>query len=143
MKFLCDAKKFYESIANGEDREMFCKEYGKPERFERGIQVSLPNAKTLTQNGAIWRDFEIVGNLMFCNKEYVYYALLKADEFQDIWLDRINGKWIFHTLSMLDKKSTALFITRYREFLQAKVNESYGEWIPIDWSKREEIGEMK
>src|SRR4030066_228068 len=111
--------------------------------FERGIQVSLPNAKTLTQNGAIWRDFEIVGNLLFCNKEYVYYALLKADEFQDIWLDRINGKWIFHTLSMLDKESTALFIIRYREFLQAKVNESYGEWIPIDWSKREEIGEMK
>ena len=138
MKILCDAKAFFDSIIAEEDCAAFTEEYGKPENFKFGIRVHLPNEKTLSQNGACWRDFEIVGRLLHCNKEMVYVTLLRAEEFQDIWLDRVNGKWIFHTLSMLDREKTALFITRYREFLQAKVNLEYGEWIWIDWSKKDE-----
>ena len=143
MKVLCNAKAFFDSILYEEDRAAFIEEYGKPENFRFGIKVHLPNEKTLSQLGACWRDFEIVGRLLHCNKEMVYVTLLRAEEFQDIWLDRVNGKWVFHTLSMLDKEKTAELITRYREFLQAKVNLEYGEYMEIDWSRKdkdEEVG---
>ena len=143
MKVLCNAKAFFDSILYEEDRAAFIEEYGKAENFRFGIKVHLPNEKTLSQLGAVWRDFEIVGRLLHCNKEMVYVTLLRAEEFQDIWLDRVNGKWVFHTLSMLDKEKTAELITRYREFLQAKVNLEYGEYMEIDWSRKdkdEEVG---
>ena len=143
MKVICSAKAFFDSILYEEDRTAFIEEYGKPENFKFGIKVHLPNEKTLSQLGSVWRDFEIVGRLLHCNKEMVYVTLLRAEEFQDIWLDRVNGKWVFHTLSMLDKEKTAELITRYREFLQAKVNLEYGEYMEIDWSRKdkdEEVG---
>jgi len=142
MKVLCSAKAFFDSIIYDEDRAAFTEEYGKPENFRFGIRVHLPNEKTLSQLGAVWRDFEIVGRLLHCNQEMVYVSLLRAEEFQDIWLDRVNGKWVFHTLSMLDKEKTAKLITRYREFLQAKVNLEYGEYVEIDWSRKDKDKEV-
>ncbi len=143
MKLILDAKKFVEAIKYDQDRDLFNREYGGPERFPHGIQVSLPNEKTITQNAAFWLDMTTVAKLLYTDKETVYAMLLRAEQFQDVWMEQsFYGKdqkptWRFRTLSGLSKSEMSEFFPRYREFLQEVVNREYGEWVPISWAKKE------
>jgi len=138
MRLLCDAKKFFESIGNGEDREAFLDEFGSPGRFGGGILVDLPRSKSLEQNSLIWRDMTIAAGYLHTTKETCYYWLLKSELFADVWLVEKRGKLIFRTLSGLSKKETSEFIPRMRDFFQNKINEEYGEYVPIEWSGNNE-----
>jgi len=138
VRFLCDAKKFFESIGNGEDREAFLDEFGSPERFSGGILVDLPRSKSLKQLGLIFRDLTIAAGYLHTTKETCYYWLLRSELFADVWLVEKRGKLIFRTLSGLSKKETSEFIPRMRDFFQNKINEEYGEYVPIEWSGKNE-----
>ena len=142
MKLLVQSKLFCKSIANGEDRAKFERYFSGRRNFQSMplLQVTLPEAKTLSQLGAIWLDFTKVGKLLFCEPSYVYYLCLRADCLQDIWLAEKDGQYIFNTLSGLSKEKTIEAIPRFRDFLQQLVKEKYGEWVVINWSCQENIG---
>jgi hypothetical protein len=138
MRLLCDCKKFIDSIGNGEDREKFLKRFGSPERWQNGIFVNIAEHKTRTQLGAIWRDFTLVGNLLYTTAESVYIGLIRADEFLTFFTEPTErGGYKFVTLGSFDKDKTSRFIEAYRPYWQEKVNDAYGEYVLIDWSKRE------
>ena len=151
MKILCQSKLFYESISDAEARAKFKKKYfsgGKNFYNMPLIQVVLYDAKTRHQLGAIWRDWTVVSKLMFTDPNTVYYWCIKAPCLSDCWvIESQYGKnsdkksWSFITLSGFTKDHIieTNFIPRYRDFLQQKVNEEYGEYIPIEWSKKENI----
>ena len=143
MKVLVDAKKYYDAIIFKSDKDHFDEEYGDPKRFSNGIHTILPNHKTISQNSSIWRDWTEAARLLYCTKEYIYYRLQHAEEFSDIWLSKIDGIWTFRSLSSLSKAETSDFIPRYREWLQAKINEKYGEWTYIQWSSQENLEQEK
>lgn len=137
MKILCDASLFYNSIFNQQEKDEFKKHYGSPDKFFNGIYVSLPNDKTLSQNALIWRDWSEVARLLYTTKETIYWMLLRADEFVDVWTEKVNGAYRVRTLSALNKQETSEFIPRYRDYLQEFVNQEYGEWTAINWSQSE------
>ena len=148
MKLILDAQKFVDAIKYMQDRESFVKEYGEPEQFPYGIQVSLPNEKTITQNASFWQDMTTIATLLYTDKETVYAMLLRAEQFQDIWMEKSTyGKdkkptWRFRTLSGLSKTEMSDFFPRYREYLQEVVNREYGEWIQINWARKETDGRI-
>ena len=143
MKIMCITGLFKESISNGQDKAAFEKQYGGKEMPQ--IYVTLPNAKTLTQNGAIWRDFTEVGKLMYCSKEAVYAKVFTAPEMYDFLVvfepygPAGKSEPRVRSLSELSKEDVSNFIGPMREFLQAWVNDAYGEWVPIAWSNRENM----
>jgi len=151
MKLHCQSKLFYESIADGESRKKFLKKYFNGfKTFENMplIAVTLYDAKTLHQLGAIWRDWTIVGHLMNTDANTVYYWCIKAPCLADCWVvessygkDNDKKSWSFITLSGFTKDHIieTNFIPRYRDFLQQKVNNEYGEYQYIAWSKKENI----
>jgi len=136
MRLLCDSRKFFDSIANSEDRQKFLSYFDGLRNFDSMsiLQVTLPEAKTQSQLGTIWRDFEIAGRLLHCEPSYVYYLCSRADSLQDIWLQNINGTWHFSTLSGLTKEQTSAAIPRLRDFMQELVNLEYQQYVVINWS---------
>ena len=148
MEFICDTEKYYNSISNSEDKKKFKEKYLKGKSFKifPYIKTRLFDSKTVSQNSAIWRDMSIVAKLMYTDKETVYYWLLKASVLKDIWLQEScygNGKkktFKFRTLSKLTKEEMMEAIPRFRDYMQQLVNEEYGEYVVIHWSKIDNIG---
>ena len=109
------------------------------------IETTLYDAKTQTQNQTCWRDWGIAAELMFCDKETIYYWLLKNPAFEDIWMEESTyGKnkkksHRFLTMSGLTKEKIIDFIPRYRDFLQEIINKEYQTYVLINWSKFENI----
>jgi hypothetical protein len=103
--------------------------------------VSLPNAKTHSQNSAIWRDFSIAGQFLYCSKEAVYNELRLSPEFEDLFfVDDFSIRTgecrkRYRGLSELDKEETIEFISRYREILQAWIDDRHGEAMLVAWSR--------
>jgi len=147
MKITCDTNKYFDSIANSEDKEKFVKKYFSNKTFAQMpfIETILYDAKTQTQNQTCWRDWGIAANLMYTDKETVYYWLLKAKCFEDIWMEESTyGKnkkksHRFVTMSGLTKEKIMEFIPRYRDFLQEIINKEYQTYVLINWSKFENI----
>lgn len=142
MRLLVQTAKFYAALANSEEREKFNTYFSGNRSFETMplMQVTLPQARTLSQNAAIWVDFTTVGQLLHCDKNYVYHVLvLRAECLQDIWLKQIDSGWRFDGLSSLSKEEMSNAIPRIRDFLQHTVNEACGEWTPIDWACQENL----
>lgn len=149
MKFNVFTEKYYEALTNSEDKKNFLNRYFSGSKTFSNMPVittKLYDAKTITQNGTIWRDWSIVAKLMYTAKETVYYWCLKNPQFQDIWLEKSSyGKnknrssYRFRSLSDLSFEETVDFIPRYREFLQAIVNREHQEYVVINWSKFENI----
>ena len=143
MKYLCDIKKFIGSIYYKDDREA-AQKYFESKPGMNLVLVSLPNAKTLSQNAAIWRDWSIAGEFLHLTKEEIYCTLRLADEFSDLFLiadfNRRTGeeKLRYRGLSEFDKIETSEFIPRYREYLQSWIDGEYGETMLVEWSRDEE-----
>lgn len=150
MKLRCISKLFYESIGNGEDKKLFLEKYFSGNKtFENMslIEVTLYDAKTRHQLGAIWLDWTNVGKLLFCDANTIYYLLIKAPCMADCWVEKTtygNDKkrtYRFITLSGFTKDHIieTNFFDRYRDYLQEMVNKEYGEYVPIKWAKKENI----
>ena len=143
MKLLCITADFYKSISNGEDRKKF-EAYAMRRRWPI-IQVTLPDAKTQSQNGAIWRDFTIAGQWLGCDKETIYAMVRTCEQLRDIWITetKVGKKNIPHyrlrSLSELSKDETTELIPRMRDYLQGLIDESEGETVIIDWSSKENL----
>ena len=144
MKILCFTNKFEESIAASDYRESFKKWLGK-RSFDTmpSMFVELFESKTPTQLHTIFRDFGIIATLLFTDKDTIYaesmrhpklkYFFLKETEYG---LKEKRKKSIqLHTLSQFSKKECIEFIPMYREVWQGEINEQYGEYIIIHWSK--------
>jgi len=148
MKIHCKSENLFHSIVYANEQDEFRKKYFSGNKTFNSmpiILVSLYDEKTLTQLGTCWRDWSIAAKFLYTDKETIYYMLLKAPEFKEIWLEEsIIGKskkktYRFCTLSGLSKEKTADLITRYRDYLQEIINKEHGEYIPINWSKKENI----
>ena len=149
MKLFCETKKFFESIANAEDRNRFKKRYFSNKTFDQMplIQVALFDAKTKHQLGAIWGDWTEVAKLLYTSPEAIYFELIKDKRLIDCWLEETTiGKdkkktYRFITLSGFSKDHIieTNFIPRYRDILQEWVNEEYKEYIYIKWYKKENL----
>ena len=143
MRLLCITSEFYRSISNGEDRKKF-EAYAMRRRWPI-IQVSLPDAKTQSQNSAVWRDFTIAGQWLGCDKETVYHLVRFCEQLEDIWLTetKVGKKNIpsvrYRSLSELTKDETSELIPRMRDYLQGLIDESEGETIIINWSNKENM----
>lgn len=154
MKLLCDSKKFYESIANSEDKEKYMKKYFSGLRTFENMpftQVTLWDAKTKHQIGAIWGDWTLAANYLETSPECIYYELIKDKRLADCWTEETTiGKdktrsFVFITLSAFSKDHiiNTNFIPRYRDILQERINKEYGEYIPIKWFKKENLLDSK
>ena len=141
MKLLVNSRKFFDALLGDDDRRRFNDWFGNNRNYNSMpvIQVTLPEAKTQSQLGTIWRDFEIAGRLLHCEPSYVYYLCSRADSLQDIWLQNINGTWHFSTLSGLTKEQTSAAIPRLRDFMQELVNLEYQQYVVINWSCKANI----
>ena len=141
-RYLCNKQKYLASINFNDDRKKAEQEFATHGEL---IETTAHTNKTLSQNSAIWRDFQIAGRLLYMSKEQIYTEILIADEFDDLFylpenVSRRTGevKPRYRTLSELSKEETSEFIPRYREYLQAWINDQYGEIVPVDWSRDEE-----
>jgi len=150
MKIICESKKFYDSIANSEDKKRFVNKYFSGlKTFENMplVEVSLYDAKTRHQLGAIWLDWTNVAKLLYTSPECIYYELIKDNRLQDCWIEETTiGKnkqksFRFITLSGFSKDHIieTNFISRYRDILQERVNKEYGEFVYIKWAKKENL----
>ena len=143
MRLLCITAEFYNSISNGEDRKKF-ENYVMTKRWPI-IQVVLPDAKTQSQNSAIWRDFTVAGYWLGCDKETVYAMVRTCEQLRDIWITETKvGKknipqYRIKSLSELSKEETSELIPRMRDYLQGLIDESEGESVLINWSSRENL----
>lgn len=143
MKCLVDSRKFRDAIANAEDRGRFDEYMSGPRNYSTMplMSVTLPQAKTLTQLGAIWLDFTTVARLMHCDPSIVYLQCLRAEQLIDVWVQvGSDGHCHFTTLSGLTKEQMSIAIPLIRDYLQHLVNGSYGEWTPIVWADKHNIG---
>jgi len=149
MKILCETQKYFESIANGEDRKKFEKKYFSNKTFEQMplIQTTLYDAKTRHQIGAIWGDWTMVANKLYTSPECIYYELIKDKRLSDCWAEETTigqnktKSYRFITLSGFSKDHIidTNFITRYRDILQERVNKEYGEYVYLKWFKKENL----
>ena len=138
MRLLCDCKLFLKSIGNGEDRAKFLKRFGSPERFPNVLYVNIVEHKTKRQLGTVRRDLTVIGKLFFTDGESIYIYMLRSDDFLEFFTEKgEDNEYHFTTLGTFDKDKTSRFIEAYRPYWQEKVNEAYGCYMPIDWSKRE------
>ena len=149
MKLLCHSELFCKSISNGEDRKRFMDKYFKGMKTFNSmplVEVSLYDAKTRHQLGAIWGDWTKVAKLLYTEPEAIYYELIKDERLKDCWLEETTiGKdnkksFRFLTLSGFSKDRIVKtdFIPRYRDILQEKVNKEYEEYVIIKWYKKDE-----
>lgn len=141
MRLLVQTRKFFDALANSEEREKLLTYFSGPRSFDSMplMRVTLPEAKTQTQLGTVWLDFTIVAGLLYCEPSYVYYLCLRAESLSDIWLQERDGGWHFSTLSGLTKEQTSAAIPRLRDFMQELVNNKYQEWQPIEWASKEHL----
>ena len=142
MKLLVDSRKFRDAIANAEDRGRFDEYMSGPRNYSTMplMSVTLPQAKTLTQLGAIWLDFTTVARLLHVDPTYVYYLCMRTDKLSDIWLQERDGGWHFSTLSGLTKEETSAASPRLRDYMQEMVNLAHGEYVPIVWADKHNLG---
>ena len=113
MRILVDINRFYASIGNGEDRKKFKEVYGHNLSTDSALFVELPDHKTLTQLGAIWRDWTITGKLLKASANSIYLKLMKSEECRDIFFQKDeHGNWEFNTLSGVKKQRTSDLIER-------------------------------
>ena len=150
MKLLCVSKLLYESIANDEDKKRYLKKYFSGfKTFETMplTQITLYDAKTKHQLGAIWGDWTMIGKKLYTSPECIYYELIKDERLKDCWIEETTiGKnkqksFEFITLSGFTKDHIieTNFITRYRDILQERVNKEYGEYVYLKWFKKENL----
>ncbi len=150
MKLLVDSRKFYDSIANAEDREKFKDYFFKGFRTFSNtpvLRIDLAEAKTMRQLGTIWRDFGIIARLLFTHSETVYAMTMKAEPLRDFFLTEDEwgiGKkrkktWRLRTLSEFSKQDCVEFIPLMRDYWQGIINKEYGEYVIIHWSRSENI----
>ena len=141
MKLRCDTGKLFAALANADDRQKFSEYFSGRRTFESMplVEVSLPNKKTITQNNALWRDFEIAGKLLHCDSTFVYYQCLKAEQLQDVWLKETDDGWKFCSLSQLTKDNMTTATPQIHDYLQGLINDEYGEWVVINWSCKENV----
>ncbi len=143
MKCLVDSRKFRDAIANAEDRGRFDEYMSGPRNYSTMplMSVTLPQAKTLTQLGAIWLDFTTVARLMHTDPSMLYLQCLRAEQLIDVWVQvGSDGRYHFVSLSGLTKEQMSVAIPLIRDYLQHLVNGSYGEWTPIVWADKHNIG---
>ncbi len=143
MRVLVDSRKFRDAIANAEDRGRFDEYMSGPRNYSTMplMSVTLPQAKTLTQLGAIWLDFTTVARLLHTDPSMLYLQCLRAEQLTDVWVQLDNdGRYHFISLSGLTKEQMSVAIPRIREYLQHVVNGAYGEWVPVVWAEKDNIG---
>ena len=143
MKLLVNSRPFAACIAYAEDRAKFAAYFSGSRSFDTMplLRVTLPEAKTLTQLGTVWKDFTIVGELLHIEPSMVYLQCLRAEQLNDVWLQERDGVWHFSTLSGLTKEQTSAAIPMIRDYLQQVVNDAHGEWINIRWACKENVKE--
>jgi hypothetical protein len=67
--------------------------------------------------------------------------MLRAEQLTDVWVQLDNdGRYHFISLSGLTKEQMSVAIPRIREYLQHVVNGAYGEWVPVVWAEKDNIG---
>ena len=107
--------------------------------LDDALFVDLPDHKTMTQLGTVWRDWTVAGKLLKYSANAVYFKLMKSEECRDIFFRKDDkGNWEFMTLSGFNKSRTSDLIERYRPVIQNWVDEAYSDHIEINWSQREE-----
>lgn len=150
MKLDCDSKKFYESIANGEDRQKFKDWFNTSNKtFDNMpmLRIDLTESKTLTQLGTIFRDFGIIAKMLYTDKDTIYAESMRHKELREFFIKKSELGLIgkkkksvqLHTLSQFSKQECIEFIPIYREIWHGVINEQYGEYMIINWSKLENI----
>ena len=125
----------YRSITNSADRKRFERYTLSPTIF-----IPLPDSKTQSQLGAVWRDFTIAGEWLDCDKDVIYGMCVQAEALQEFFFEKVKIKGelrlIFTTLSTFSKEKMSLFIPRMRDYLQGEINKKAGN-VLINWSSRE------
>lgn len=146
MKITCLTKKFQESIAASDHREKFKDWLGKrnPDNMPI-ISVQLFESKTDTQLHTIFRDFGIIANLLYTDKDTIYAESMRHEELRRFFIKETEygiktkrKKSIkLHTLSEFSKNDCMEFIPIYREVWQGIINKQYGDFVVIHWSSEE------
>lgn len=148
MKLQVLTKEFRESISAADYREKFDKWMGNRNHENMPtLFVDLFESKTPTQLGTIFRDFGIIARLMHTDKDTIYAESMRHPELQEFFLEESEfgiGKHRktcvkLHTLSQFSKDECIQFIPMYREVWHGVINEQYGEFVVIHWSKSENI----
>ena len=144
MKILCQTSEFEKCIAAGDYRDSFRKWMGS-RTFESmpTVYVDLFQSKTPTQLHTIFRDFGIIANLLYTDKETIYAESMRHKEMRVFFIKEtkygVKTKRIksiqLHTLSQFSKQECIEFIPIYREVWQGIINDQYVEFIVINWSK--------
>jgi len=146
MKILCQTSKFEKSIAAGDYRDSFWKWMGsRTTESMPTVYVDLFESKTPTQLHTIFRDFGIIARLLYTDKDTIYAESMRHKELRDFFIKETEyglqtkrKKSIqLHTLSQSSKVECMEFIPLYRDVWQGIINEQYGEFVIINWSKEE------
>lgn len=139
MNFLCETKSLKNAVYYPDDLERVS-EYLDGKHISL-VMVTIAGAKTLSQLGAIWRDWQEAGKLLHMTKEQIYAEIMLSPEFEDLFLVKTHvlrtGKrqLRYRGLSEFDKHETGELISRYREWLQSWIDLEYGEPMPVEWSR--------
>lgn len=144
MIFRCNPLILLQSIIDPVQREKF-KEKIDGREFPWGVQVKLYNRKTLKQNNAIWRDFQLIADLLYTTAEQIYDICRNSDYLEDHWSieetvgipGREKKRKRIRGLSELDKEEVSNLIPILRDFLKSLVEKVYQQPIHINWSCEE------
>lgn len=146
MKLLVETEKFYNSLANAEERDKFKEYFATGKTFSNMplMQVDIAESKTPTQLHTIWRDFGIIAKSLYTDKDVIYAESMRHNELRPFFLKEteygLEGKkkksWQLHTLSQFSKQECIEFIPIMREVWHGIINEQYGEYVVINWSKK-------
>lgn len=149
MKLLVESKGLYKAIANSEDRDKYTKYIMKKHGFGSMplLRIDLTESKTPTQLHTIFRDFGIIGKLLYTDRDTIYAESMRHEVLRHFFIKEseygLKGKKKksvqLHTLSQFSKKECIEFIPMYREVWHGIINEQYGEFVTIHWSKQENI----
>ena len=146
MKIMCITKEFEKSIAAGDYRDSFWKWMGnRTTESMPVVYVDLFESKTPTQLHAIFRDFGIIAKLLYTDKDTIYAESMRHKELRQFFIKETEyglqtkrKKSIqLHTLSQFSKQECIEFIPIYREVWAGIINDQYGEYVVIHWSKEE------
>jgi len=110
--------------------------------YEWGVEVSLYNRKTTLQNSTVWRDYDLVAELLYTTRNCIYQTCRTAHKLYNYWVieDYVGkpGQQRSHkrigTLSELDKERVSELIEPQRDLMQAWVDKEYQQHVIIYWS---------
>jgi len=148
LKVLCLTKEFEQSIAASDYSESFVKWLGKRNNETMPtIFVELFESKTSSQLNTIWRDFGEVAKTLFTDSQTVYALCMRSEKLRHFFIkdsewgkDKRHSVVRLHSLSEFSKKECIEFIPEMRDFLQGLINNEYGEYVVVNWSKLENKG---